>query len=276
MKQVQQNQIGVFDSGVGGLTVLRQLKQQLPEESFLYFADTARLPYGTRTKEEILQFVREILTWMQAEGVKMVIMACNTSSALALEEVRQEFPFPVLGLILPGARAAIHQGRSIGVIATPATVASNAYQRAILEADAGVEVFQVGCPEFVPLIEQNRLTDVYTYQIAEQYLQPLLDRSIDTLIYGCTHYPHLNPVIKRILPPAVKTVNPAYAVAIAAEKELQLLSLQNTNSPLPTRFCVSGEPQQFALLSQQFLGEHPHVEKVSLQSTHLPACRFIG
>ncbi|NEO25520.1 MAG: glutamate racemase [Kamptonema sp. SIO4C4] len=269
MKQVQQNRIGVFDSGVGGLTVLRQLKQQLPKESILYFADTARLPYGTRTKEEILQFVREILTWMQAEGVKMVIMACNTSSALALEEVRQEFPFPIVGLILPGARAAVQQGRSIGVIATPATVASNAYRRAILEADATVDILQIGCPEFVPLIEQNRLTDPYTYKIAKQYLQPLLARPIDTLIYGCTHYPHLAPVLKTILPPAVKTVNPAYAVAIAAEKELKLLNLNNSHDALPTRFCVSGDPQQFAMLSQQFLGDRPTVEKVYLHAIHL-------
>ena len=122
MKNFQPSPIGVFDSGVGGLTVLRELYRQLPQESFLYFGDTARLPYGDRTPAEILQFVREILTWMEGQQVKMAIMACNTSSALALETVRQEFPFPILGLILPGARAAVRQGRRIGVISTPAKI----------------------------------------------------------------------------------------------------------------------------------------------------------
>ena len=127
--------IGIFDSGVGGLTVLREIKRQLPYESILYVGDTARLPYGDRTPDEILQFVREIMTWMMAQGTKMVMMACNTSSALALEEVQAEFPIPILGLIYPGARAAAKTGQRIGVIATPATVASDAYRQAILEVD---------------------------------------------------------------------------------------------------------------------------------------------
>lgn len=148
--------IGVFDSGVGGLTVLRELYRQLPQESALYFGDTARVPYGTRSTAEILQFVREILDWMTDQGAKMIIMACNTSSALALEAVRAEYAVPILGLILPGARAAVQQGRRIGVIATPATAASNAYRQAIQEIEANAQVWQVGCPEFVPLIEQNR------------------------------------------------------------------------------------------------------------------------
>ncbi|MDX2099181.1 MAG: glutamate racemase, partial [Leptolyngbyaceae cyanobacterium bins.59] len=127
--------IGLFDSGVGGLTVLREIDRQLPHESILYFGDTARLPYGTRSAGEILQFVREILDWMVAQGTKMVIMACNTSSALALETVQAEYDFPILGLILPGARAAVQQGQRIGVIATPATAASQAYSQAALEID---------------------------------------------------------------------------------------------------------------------------------------------
>jgi glutamate racemase len=256
--------IGIFDSGVGGLTVLRELYRQLPNESILYFADTARLPYGTRTPAEIRQFCFEILSWMMQQDVKMVIMACNTSSALALEAVQSEFDVPILGLILPGARAAVKQGKRIGVIATPATAASHAYRRAITEIDATAQVWQVGCPEFVPLVEQNRLHDPYTIEVARQYLAPLLEQQIDTLVYGCTHYPHLAPIVRRILPPLVKTVNPAEYVVTAAVQELDLTGLRNTWAPMPTRFCVSGSPEQFAQLSVQWLGCTPKVEKVSL------------
>ncbi|HBB36348.1 MAG TPA: glutamate racemase, partial [Cyanobacteria bacterium UBA9273] len=212
----QRNRIGVFDSGVGGLTVLRELYRQLPNESILYFADTARLPYGTRSAREILQFCFEILSWMVQQDVKMVVLACNTSDALALETLRGEFNIPILGLILPGSRAAVQQGRRIGVIATPATAASNAYRRALLEIDATAQVWQVGCPEFVPLVEQNRLHDPYTQEVALQYLMPLLQQRIDTLVYGCTHYPHLAPILRQILPPHVKLVDPAEHVVAAA------------------------------------------------------------
>lgn len=163
--------IGVFDSGVGGLTVLQEIYRQLPNESILYFGDTARLPYGTRSQDEIIQFVREILHWMVGRGVKLVIMACNTSSALALEVVRSEFDIPILGVILPGAKGAVEVGKRIGVISTPATAKSNAYRNAIQEVDPDALVWQVGCPEFVPLIESDRLQDPYTHQVAEQYLQ---------------------------------------------------------------------------------------------------------
>jgi glutamate racemase len=263
----KQQRIGIFDSGVGGLTVLRELYKQLPRESILYFGDTARLPYGTKTPDEILQFVREILSWMVEQKVKMAIMACNTSSALALETVRSEFDLPILGLILPGARAAVQVGRRIGVIATPATAASNAYGRAILEVDPTVKVQQVGCPEFVPLIEDNRLEDPYTKEVARQYLQPLLQEEIDTLIYGCTHYPHLEPVLRTILPPEVNLVDPAAHVVAAAARELNLLGLLNARSPLPTRFCVSGCAEQFARSSFQWLGFTPDVEKVYLPTS---------
>jgi len=256
--------IGVFDSGVGGLTVLREIYAKLPQETILYFGDTARLPYGNRSAEEILQFVREIITWMVDQGVKMVIMACNTSSALALEQVQKEFKIPILGLILPGARGAVQQGRRIGVISTPATADSNAYGQAIQEIDPNIPVWQIGCPEFVPLIEQNRLHDVYTYEVAKKYLTPLMEANIDTLIYGCTHYRHISHILREILPSFVKFIDPATFVVSAAEKELEAMGLKNTLTPLPTRFCVSGSPEQFAELSKQWLGHTPEVEKVDL------------
>lgn len=256
--------IAVFDSGVGGLTVLRELYQQLPNESILYFGDTARLPYGTRSQSEILQFVREIIIWAIDQDVKMIVMACNTSSALALETVQSEFNIPILGVILPGAKAAVQKGRRIGVIATPATVTSNAYRQAIQEMDATVQVWQVSCPEFVPLIEENRIHDPYTYQVAQEYLAPLLDQRIDTLIYGCTHYPHLAPVLRSLLPPTVRLVDPAVHLVKAITQELELLGLRNPNLPRPTRFCVSGCPQQFANVSVQWLGYTPLVEPTVL------------
>lgn len=264
LEQPQQARIGIFDSGVGGLTVLRELYRQLPHESILYFGDTARLPYGTRTAAEILQFVREIISWMEQQGVKMVLMACNTSSALALEAVRSEFNLPILGVILPGARAAVQAGRRIGVISTPATAASNAYRQAILEIDPTVDVWQVGCPQFVPLIEQNRLHEPYTTEVALEYLTPLLEQEIDTLIYGCTHYPHLEPVLRPLLPESVQLIDPAVHLVAATARELELVGLQNTATTLPTQFCVSGCPEQFAQLSVQWLGYTPMVEKIDL------------
>ncbi|MBE9077929.1 glutamate racemase [Romeria aff. gracilis LEGE 07310] len=256
--------IGVFDSGVGGLTVLREISRQLPQEAILYFGDTARLPYGNRSQAEILRYVREIIGWMMQLEVKMVIMACNTSSALALEAVQSEFPIPILGIILPGARAAVRCGRRIGVISTVATAASNAYRQAVLEADQKAQVWQVGCPEFVPLIESDRVFDPYTRQVAQRYLAPLLRSQIDTLVYGCTHYPHLAPVLKQLLPAAVTLIDPAQHLVTAAAQELDVLGLNNTGLVQPTEFYVSGSPLQFAQLSQQWLGYEPVVQQVSL------------
>lgn len=256
--------IGVFDSGVGGITVLRSLYRHLPQETFLYFGDTARLPYGIRSEAEILQYVREILTWMQQQGTKMVVMACNTSSALALKQVQDEFPMPILGLILPAARAAARQGRRVGVISTPATAASHAYRNAIRECDPGVEVFEVGCPEFVPLIEANRIHEPATRQIVAGYLQPLIEQGMDCLVYGCTHYPHLAPVITSLLPREVQLVDPAEHVCRAIAGELEALALTSHRAALPTRFGVSGDPQQFSRTASLWLGFEPPVEAVAL------------
>ena len=255
--------IGIFDSGVGGLTVLRELDRQLPQESILYFGDTARLPYGSRTPEEILGFVRDIIGWMVQQGVKMVMMACNTSSALALEQVQQEFDLPILGLIWPGARAAARAGQRIGVIATPATVASDAYRQAILEVNPQAQVWQVSCPAFVPLIEQGHLQHPETRQVAAQYLQPLIDAHIDALVYGCTHYPHLEPVFRPLLSGQVQRIDPAAHLVAAAARELTLLNLKHVAPARPTRFYVSGEPTSFAELSVRWLGYRPLVEPVT-------------
>jgi glutamate racemase len=259
----QRAPIGVFDSGVGGLTVLRELYRQLNNESIIYFGDTARLPYGIRSQAEIIQFNLEILTWMQHLGVKMAVMACNTSSALALETVRHSFNFPIIGVILPGAKAAVKQGKRVGVIATPATAKSNAYKNAILEIEPNLKVWQVSCPEFVPLIEQNRIHDPYTVEVATSYLEPLIQQEIDTLVYGCTHYPHLSPILRSLLPSTVNLVDPAVYVATAVAQELDLLNLRNNFPPMPTRFVVSGCSQTFARTSVNWLGCTPSVEVVN-------------
>ncbi len=263
----KQQKIVIFDSGVGGLTVLRELYRQLPHESILYFADTARLPYGTRSQPEILQFVREIIVWAIHQDAKMVVMACNTSSALALEVVQSEFDIPILGVILPGAKAAVKQGQRIGVIATPATAKSNAYRRAIQEVNPAIAVWQVGCPEFVPLIEQNRIHHPHTREVAQEYLAPLIHQQIDTLIYGCTHYPHLAPVLRSILPPTVQLVDPAIHLVEAVSQELEMLGLRNPQTAQPTRFHVSGCPQQFSQLSKQWLGYLPTVDLTNITTT---------
>lgn len=261
----QQLPIGVFDSGVGGLTVLLELHRQLPQESFLYFGDTAHVPYGTRTPSEILNFARQILAWMVQQPVKMVVMACNTSSAIALNQVRSEFDLPILGIVLPGARAAVQQGQRIGVLATPATVASNSYQQAMLEINPSVQVYQVACPEFVPLIERNCIHAPETVAVVRDRLQPLIEAQIDTLVYGCTHYPHLAPVIQAQLPPTIESVNPATQMAIAADQELEILQLHNPQPSGSTQFFVSGNcPEQFAQLSSQWLGFLPEVHKAHL------------
>lgn len=264
MKNLHQR-IGLFDSGVGGLTVLREMYRQMPTESLLYFADSARLPYGTRSPEEILHFVREILDWLCTQDVKMVIMACNTSSALALETVRQEYDIPILGVILAGARAAVKQGQRIGVIATEATTKSHAYRQAIQEINPQTQVWEIPCPEFVRLIEQNQLHTETTKQVAQQYLAPLLEAQIDTLIYGCTHYRHLDQTIRHLLPNSVQIIDPAEHIVVAAETELSLLGLRNNQFSLPTNYYVSGAPQKFASLSQQWLGYSPHVIQVPLK-----------
>jgi glutamate racemase len=267
VRERTQAPIGIFDSGVGGITVLRELYQQIPNESVIYVGDTAHLPYGDRSPDEIIHFVRNILAWMAKQQVKMAIMACNTSSAVALEAVRSEFSFPILGVILPGAQAAIQQGRRIGVMATRATVTSHCYHRAITEIRPQAQVWEVSCPKFVHLIENNRIHEPITRQVVQHYLEPLLEHQVDTIIYGCTHYPHLAPIIKSLVPPSINLVDPALHVVAAAHQELDLLGLKHLGKPLPTRFCVTSSSQQFAQVASQWLGYSPVVKTVTLHNT---------
>jgi glutamate racemase len=258
-------QIGVFDSGVGGLTVLKEIHKQLPNESVLYFGDTARVPYGNREPAEIIQFVREILTMMSQRQVKMVLMACSTGSALALDLVRNEFDFPIVGVVKPGARAAVQAGKRVGVIATQATVNSQAYGHEMRRCKPNVQVWEIACPQFVPLIEQNLIHHPETLEIARDCLQPLLDIHVDTLVFGCTHYPHLQTVFEKIMPVGTKYINPAESAVRESLQVLEKAGLQNTSGIAgETSFYVSGCAQSFAHLSVNWLQQQPPVENISV------------
>lgn len=258
--------IGIFDSGVGGLTVLRQLRRQLPHESFLYFGDTVNVPYGGRSPEELLGFTRNILNWMMRQPVKMAIMACNTSSAWTLEKVRHDYPFPILGIILPGAQAAAKCGQRVGVIATQATVDSNCYANAIREVDPTISVFQMACPEFVPLVEQGKLDDGETHCVIEKRLTPLIEARIQALVYGCTHYPHLSRALKQHLPSSIKLIDPAVYMAKAAAQELRLLRVEAHSTTNCSAFFVSGCSAQFMAQTYQLMGERPQVQSIDISA----------
>ncbi len=204
--------IGVFDSGVGGLTVVSALMRRLPRESILYLGDTARLPYGDKSPRTVRRYTRRNVDFLLARGVKAVVVACNTASALALEDL--DYPLPIWGVVEPGAAAAVAATRGrVGVIATESTIRSDAYGRAIRRLDSVIEVASKACPLFVPLVEEGWSDDPISRQIAERYLTPLLETGIDTLVLGCTHYPLLKPVLQQVAGEGVRLVDSAETAA---------------------------------------------------------------
>src|SRR5919106_5525885 len=208
--------IGVFDSGVGGLTVLAEIRDRLPYENTVYFGDTARVPYGVRDPAEVREFAFEIITYLTDLDVKLVVVACNSASAVALEAAQGEFEVPVVGVIEPGARAAAVDtiNRRVGVLATQVTVESGAYRRAVHNLDAGIEVHEQPCPEFVPLIEKGVVDGPELENVARGYLDPLMSRHVDAVILGCTHYPLISATINRILGPEVRLISSAGQTAL--------------------------------------------------------------
>ncbi|HEY9722956.1 MAG TPA: glutamate racemase [Oscillatoriaceae cyanobacterium] len=233
--------IGLYDSGIGGLSVVREVFRQLPGESVLYFGDTARVPYGPRPASEILAFNREIVGLLQAAGARLIVVACNTSSALALPSLVGELSVPIVGLIGPGAEAAVARGRRIGVIATEGTVRSGAYGKAIRALAPDAEVREVACPPLVPLVESGRWDGPEAEAVVRVCLAPFLADLPDCLVLGCTHYPLLAPLIQRVLGSRVALVDPA---ARAIEVAARLLGPRATGTP-SHRFMVSGEPTPF-------------------------------
>ena len=248
--------IGVFDSGIGGLTVVKALIEDLPAESIIYFGDTARVPYGTKSKSTIVKFSLENVEFLLRFGVKCIVIACNTSSSWALPTLRKYFKVPIVGVIRPGAVAAARQTRNkrVGVIGTNATIHSRAYEMAIHRIDPAINVFSQHCPLFVPLVEEGWLNGSICREIAQQYLAPLKRQRIDTLILGCTHYPLLAPTIQQVLGPNVTLVDSAKQTVVEVRGVLMGTDTlcEGRNRPR-YRFFVTDEPSHFNRIGHHFL-----------------------
>lgn len=251
--------IGVFDSGIGGLTVVREIMRQIPNEKIIYFGDTARTPYGSKSKETVTRFSRQIVRFLQTHEVKAIVVACNTASAYALEELEKEIDIPIIGVVKPGTKAALNATKNgkIGVIATAATIGSQIYTKYIKETAQDDIVYGKACPLFVPLIEEGLWEDPVTDEIARRYLTELIDLDIDTLILGCTHYPLIRKALGRIMGPEVTLVNPAYETALELKNLLGQKGLLNDKAPTlgenQYRFYVSDMADKFKVFANSII-----------------------
>lgn len=249
--------IGVFDSGMGGLTVLRALHERLPAEDIVYFGDTARVPYGTKGARTVQAFAWQDARFLVGQDVKMVVVACNTASAFALDYLAERLPLPVLGVIDPGVAAALHatRGGSVGVIGTSGTIRSGRYQEALMTTLPGDRVVAQECPLFVPLVEEGLVDHALTELACAEYLTGLRARAVDTLILGCTHYPLLKPVISRFMGEGTTLVDSADVLAAAAEARLRAANLQRAEAREGhLRYFLSDIPWKFQEIGGRFLG----------------------
>ena len=243
--------IGIFDSGVGGLTVAREIMRQIPNERIMYFGDTARVPYGSKSKETVTKYSRQIVRFLKSQNVKAIVIACNTASAYALEQIEQEIDIPIIGVVKPGAKTAVETTKNgkVGVIATEGTISSEIYTQYIQELKQEVNVIGKACPLFVPLVEEGLLEDPVTDEIAQRYLSVLIDSGIDTLILGCTHYPLIRKTVGKVMGEGVTLVNPAYETAQELKRLLEEKQLLRQEKPaLGTsqhQFFVSDGAQKF-------------------------------
>jgi glutamate racemase len=268
---VKQNKpIAVFDSGIGGLTVYRELKRRLPGENFIYLGDTARVPYGTKSADTIVKYSLQNADFLVSLGIKMLVVACNTASSYAMEALVDRFDMPIIGVIPSGVRRALKLTASgrIGVIATESTVQSGSYQRLLAEMRPDAEVTARPCPLFVPLVEEGWLDHSVTRQVSEVYLRPLAEAEVDTLILGCTHYPMLKQMIGEVLGPAVQLVDSAEALALEIDGILTALSLERKAGDVeaPDAFYVTDSIPRFQRVAGIFLGrELANIRQVDLQ-----------
>ena len=249
--------IGVFDSGIGGMTVVRALTRHLPHENIVYFGDTARVPYGPKSQQVVRQYALQDTDVLLQHDVKLIVIACNTVSAVALDIVQKRAKIPVVGVILPGAEAAVQASKKkrIGVIGTLGTIFSSAYTNAIRQLNPEIKVFGQPCPLFVPLAEEGWTDHKATELIAKEYLFPLTLEKIDTLVLGCTHYPILRKVIDKVLHNDVILIDSGEATAATVKKMLTQLHLENTSSLKPNlQFFVSDVPHKFTEIGERFLG----------------------
>jgi len=250
--------IGIFDSGIGGLTVARAIYERLPHESTVYFGDTARVPYGPKSPETVRRYSLEILDWLLGQNVKAVVIACNTSTAHALETLQQHSPVPVMGVIDPGARAAASASAAgpIGVIGTAGNIASNAYARAIQRRLPDARVEQQACPLFVPLVEEGWFEHPAAELIAREYLEPLRQAQVDVLVLGCTHYPLLKPLLQRVMGPGVRLIDSGEETAAVVGHVLDRNQLTAPEGARAThRFAVSDDEARFRHVGARFIGE---------------------
>ena len=249
--------IGVFDSGIGGLTVARELMRQLPAESLIYFGDTARVPYGPKSPDTVRRYSREISHYLRERGVKALVVACNTATAHALPALQAEEPIPVIGVVEPGARAAVAatRGGKIGVIGTAGTIKSGAYERAIRALRPAAEIIARPAPLFVPLVEEGWLDHPAARLIAREYLEPFRAEQVDTLVLGCTHYPLLKPLIAEVLGPDVALIDSAEQTAAEARRVLESKRLLASDADsAERRYVASDAPDQFLRMAERFLG----------------------
>ncbi len=263
--------IGVFDSGVGGLTVAREIMRQMPDERIVYFGDTARVPYGSKSCSTVIRFTRQIIRFLMTQDVKAIVIACNTATACALEAVEKEVDIPVVGVIHAGARTAIESTKNgkIGIIGTEGTIRSGVYTRVMKEMREDIEVTGKPCPLLVPLVEEGLLHDSVTDEIASRYLSELKGKYIDTLVLGCTHYPLLRSTVGRLMGPEVTLVNPAYETALELKQILDengLLCGQDSSDLEKYCFYVSDLAEKFTSFAASILpGQVKETKQINIE-----------
>lgn len=248
--------IGVFDSGVGGLTVVKELIRHLPSEDIIYFGDTARVPYGIKSRETVIRFSIENILFLLKYDVKLICVACNTVSSFALPVIKHHFRVPIVGVITPGVREAVYatHNKRIGIIGTSGTIKSRSYENEIKQLDPSVKITAVPCPLFVPFAEEGWLKGKVISEVAKAYLKPLKNAGCDTIILGCTHYPLLKPVIRKVMGEKVRLIDSAKQVAIEVKKILSSEGLRNAKQKSRHKFYVSDNPEWFSSLANRFLG----------------------
>ena len=271
--QEKEKPVAVFDSGLGGLTVFREILCQLPDENLIYFGDTARVPYGSKSRETIIHYTEQILNFLRTKEVKAIVVACNTVSAYALEELKDRVEVPIIGVVKPGAYAAVKQTKSrrIGVMGTEGTVRSGLYPSYIHEIDPSVLVFQKPCPLIVPLVEEGLWEDPLTTEVVRRYTRVFREEHIDTVIMGCTHYPLVRDTIRKVLGDEVTLVNPAYETTAALKRVLEEKDLlRPIDAPVvgpPYRFYVSDDPEKFKEFASRVLRfDIPETRKIDIEA----------
>ena len=250
--------IGVFDSGVGGLTAVKELIKLMPNEDIIYFGDTGRVPYGTKSTEILIKYVRQDMNFLKSKDVKAVIAACGTASSVAIEPLREEFDIPIIGVLNPVCKKSVEitKNNRIGILGTPATINSGSYRKGIRNLCRDIAVFEKACPLFVPLVENGYINHEVTYIIAREYIEPLIEDEIDTLILGCTHYPLLTDVIRDVTKNKINIINAGEEAAIYARDILSMLNMQkdkNGNRTGKCEYYVSDDVEKFSYLGGLFL-----------------------